>query len=443
MSAACRRTRTVLISQREFGWFSVSSFHTKKWQEMSKEMSLRAFVAFSDVAVYFHEDEWKMLEDWQKELYKDVMKGVHSALISLGHTIVNSDVFFRIKEEPRYYKDIHDSVRRDYSSSSTSSHSGAKPNILIRIQNNRIPAGNPDKEATQRPIAGSQGIDSDHFLLKNDKGTQTDPTEVREGKEFVTCSKTKERPHGNLLQHLKTEALKSQIPTENNFLSESGQPFNRQASSHWYHRKPSQFGLHKPRESEKGFSILHSLIVQQGTYSGERPYPCDKFEIRTNEKAYLSLQQTKPKVDRPFKCALCGKTFRDSTGLSKHRRTHTGGKSYKCTQCEKSFTQKWNLVQHQRTHTGERPYQCTECQKSFMYNSVLIKHQRIHTGERPYQCTQCDKNFSGYSGLVRHQKTHLGLRPYTCVECGECFSQKQHLNKHQSTHIIKLPYTAE
>ncbi|MEE6512216.1 hypothetical protein FKM82_019139, partial [Ascaphus truei] len=331
-----------------------------------------------------------------------------------GHTIVNSDVFFRIKEEPRYYKDIHDSVRRDYSSSSTSSHSGAKPNILIRIQNNRIPAGNPDKEATQRPIA-----------------------------EFVTCSKTKERPHGNLLQHLKTEALKSQIPTENNFLSESGQPFNRQASSHWYHRKPSQFGLHKPRESEKGFSILHSLIVQQGTYSGERPYPCDKFEIRTNEKAYLSLQQTKPKVDRPFKCALCGKTFRDSTGLSKHRRTHTGGKSYKCTQCEKSFTQKWNLVQHQRTHTGERPYQCTECQKSFMYNSVLIKHQRIHTGERPYQCTQCDKNFSGYSGLVRHQKTHLGLRPYTCVECGECFSQKQHLNKHQSTHIIKLPYTAE
>ncbi|XP_029440895.1 zinc finger protein 282-like isoform X2 [Rhinatrema bivittatum] len=56
-------------------------------------------VAFSDVAVYFSEEEWGRLEDWQKELYGNAIREIHAALVSLGYVIVNPETLFRIKKE--------------------------------------------------------------------------------------------------------------------------------------------------------------------------------------------------------------------------------------------------------------------------------------------------------------------------------------------------------
>ncbi|XP_053569245.1 zinc finger protein 252 [Bombina bombina] len=51
-----------------------------------------ALVTFEEIAVYFSEEEWSSLEEWQKALYKDVMRDNYQMVLSLGRPDVISSI---------------------------------------------------------------------------------------------------------------------------------------------------------------------------------------------------------------------------------------------------------------------------------------------------------------------------------------------------------------
>ncbi|XP_010010939.1 PREDICTED: zinc finger protein 282-like, partial [Nestor notabilis] len=53
--------------------------------------SLQVPVTFVDIAVYFSAEEWKNLEEWQKELYNNLVKENYESLISLDGALSRSE----------------------------------------------------------------------------------------------------------------------------------------------------------------------------------------------------------------------------------------------------------------------------------------------------------------------------------------------------------------
>ncbi|XP_074055083.1 zinc finger protein 263 [Macrotis lagotis] len=141
--------------------------------------------------------------------------------------------------------------------------------------------------------------------------------------------------------------------------------------------------------------------------------------------------------EKPFKCQICGKSFKVSSDLIKHQRVHTEERPYKCQECDKRFRWSSDLNKHLMTHRGIKPHRCSWCGKSFSQNTNLLTHQRTHTGEKPFKCHECGKRFSQNSHLIKHQRTHTGEQPYTCSMCGRNFSRRSSLLRHQKLHREK------
>lgn len=58
----------------------------------------------------------------------------------------------------------------------------------------------------------------------------------------------------------------------------------------------------------------------------------------------------------------------------------------------------------QQPEQSEHPFQCMDCGKSFRWSSRLTHHLRSHNNERPYRCNLCPKAFKGSSALLYHQR---------------------------------------
>nr|XP_060616373.1 zinc finger protein 345-like [Anolis sagrei ordinatus] len=420
---------------------------------------LQVPVTFEEMAVSFLPEEWALLNEDQRALYKEVMEETRRIMSALddwteknafgnhGNSLSQNVEF--PKHEPVH---TEEKCPEEMSCICTSCGRCFPPNMTHvcpeRMQQEENHFG---CELSAKGVDCKLQHESHHIAEKAHKCQEC-------GKRFTFKSRlvihqiihTGEKPYGcqecgkcfdsksHLRQH---QVIHTGVKPYS--CQECGKCFNTTSGLLRHHRTHTGEKPYRCQKCGKCFVSNSVLVIHQRIHTGEKPYKCQECGKYFAQHSVLVVHQGIHTGEKLYTCQECGKSFNSKSGLLKHQRIHTGEKPYKCQECEKCFVSKSSFVIHKRIHTGEKPFKCPECGKCYARNSVLVIHQRTHTGEKPYECQECGKCFNSKPELWNHQRIHTGEKPYKCQECGKCYARKPDLVIHQRTHTGEKPYTCQ
>ena len=167
---------------------------------------------------------------------------------------------------------------------------------------------------------------------------------------------------------------------------------------------------HQCKTCEKFFKTSPELIRHEKLHIGEKQFECPICGKAFVSKASLRIHGfIHSSNGKPYKCQFCVKSFFNSSGLKKHERNHTGEKPYQCQTCEKSFTAGSYLRRHERIHELKikaKSHECKICGKIYKDTSGLYYHRLKHSGEKPYYCQICGEGITNRLLYKKHVRIH-------------------------------------
>ncbi|CAM4680488.1 uncharacterized protein [Lepidochelys kempii] len=450
-------------------------------------------VTFEEVAVYFSEDEWALLGEKQKELYRDVMQENYKTLISLGFTIAKPDVLSQMEQgEELWIPDIQGSEEREIPRGTMTGTGTASEN---------------KEESPQQE--GAVGVKLHRMFsgrLRCPGGADASKSQDRVGRQRGDSPGRSNSTHSKrgLRKSTDTNAHPvTHIGLTANTINELGERISN-SSLLFQHCQETSVEKSAVRCSEcgKSFTRQEYLQIHLKIHRGERPYKCNKCKKSFRHKTSLVLHRyTVHKSERPHKCPDCSQLFILRERFIQHQRIHNEVASRGFNdgivsenrdknpqkkgsgrakpdmmlsgrpQCpgwgdaresrgkvreqhgdppdwrqSKSTCSKTGLrkskdasTQH-RDCMEKRPNTGTELGESFNNCSLLIKHHQTGAEKSAYKCSECRKSFTQEKYLQIHLRTHKGERPYKCKECGKSFSRSSVLKDHSMSHRMEQPY---
>ncbi|CAJ0594517.1 unnamed protein product [Cylicocyclus nassatus] len=150
--------------------------------------------------------------------------------------------------------------------------------------------------------------------------------------------------------------------------------------------------------------------------------------VPTTSTSYLPLMHMPETFMKPLEtnCSTASPLPLSTTALPPTKRL--------CVRCKCAFCR----MRKAGEITSDKPVHICDfpnCGKTYRKTSHLKAHLRSHIGSRPFECHwwQCDKKFSRSDQLQRHLRAHTGERRHVCSICGRSFARSDHLKQHQSS----------
>ncbi|XP_069511462.1 zinc finger protein interacting with ribonucleoprotein K-like isoform X2 [Ambystoma mexicanum] len=446
---------------------------------------------FYDASSYFSNEEWKLLHQWQKELYINVMKEIHQALISLGPVIASTVFSLREKENQA----LCTAEKRDTESHHDSTHSTGG------VTASSITPFSIKGEINQhlKDPRETDGRESSNYLCTAENKLDHNASVKSKSEEGYSCCPRE--PERCMDSKLNTPECYPAIHPDILLPIPEEQELN---FKDW----PASDSLEMSKHPTKGFPLPNADICQR---KEERPkdvlrafrehstgpspgHEVISFIIKDEEEA-CSLDHhdstKKGRIDSPKeqdggmrrqrKRAVSAEfnkktpTWKGARYINmkvpwipekkKYPRSQLWSENYlelggeKPNDCHTGFGTLAHINVHQgilkvgssepyndgQSNLGNAPvppcltienqvqrlYPCTECERSYDQKVELIRHFRTHTGARPYACTECKKSFFKKGDFTRHRRTHTGEKPYLCTDCHKSFNRKGNLDQHK------------
>nr|XP_008120133.1 PREDICTED: zinc finger protein 282 isoform X1 [Anolis carolinensis] len=436
-------------------------------------------VTFNDTSVSFNAQEWGNLEEWQKEMYKAVMRSNYEMLVSLDDAISKPTFLSQIErgEDPSV-NDVDDLEEKDMPVDPSSSGSSV---IVVNAaswgqEDEKEEEGDPGTvllevaspdDTISKPEFLSQIEGSEDLSVEDPDGLEESEMPVDPGcsgssmiivnaaswgrgggkEEVAAILALQEDGQGTAL----LEASSPDLPLSRDVGSQVKQepeekPIKEEPLSPGSPADESFIPVCIKQEEEEQEQSMEDqpYLVYFADHSRHLARSAaEQGEVPPTGSSESSCGKDPEPKDAEVQgclahCGMCNQSVSNRETLGDHQ--YSRKRKFHCTECNRSFAFQGQLSQHMLVHLQGIQLHCDHCNLCFSSQKALAVHKRVHLLDWPLHCSICNCSFSDAASFDHHQQSHGPGQVRRCLECNVYFTDSLALQEHKRTHAEDWPF---